>query len=302
MAWKPDMTDEQVKELPPLKRFLWWIKERHTIYLKKQAGQPKPWTKSRVLQSYFFTNPYRENDKVTVWFRDNVRDPLRDDPSVLFATVAFRWFNLPRTGEVLMDGPILSEDRSGCLLLNWDQQEAVERLREHNKQGPVFTGAYMIKPGNGPPGCKISLVCAALTQVWNNRQRLLNICKEDCRLQALWSALKNFRGLGGFMSYEVVCDLRHTYLLEHATDINTWANPGPGALRGLQRLQGGLGTKVANPLGKMVELLAIMRLVLHDMPTRFELREAEHSLCEWDKMERALWNDGGRMKRRYPGV
>ena len=31
------------------------------------------------------------------------------------------------------------------------------------------------------------------------------------------------------------------------------------------------------------------------------MREAEHICCEFDKYERALWEDGGRMKRRYPG-
>jgi hypothetical protein len=33
---------------------------------------------------------------------------------------------------------------------------------------------------------------------------------------------------------------------------------------------------------------------------KFEMREVEHNLCEWDKAERLLWGDG-RSKRRYNG-
>lgn len=51
-------------------------------------------------------------------------------------------------------------------------------------------------------------------------------------LKRVWEWLKNFYGLGAFMAYEIVTDLRHTKLLDRAPDINTWANPGPGALRG----------------------------------------------------------------------
>jgi hypothetical protein len=43
-------------------------------------------------------------------------------------------------------------------------------------------------------------------------------------------------GLGPFLAYEIVTDLRFTALLENAPDIMTWANPGPGAKRGITRL------------------------------------------------------------------
>ena len=56
--------------------------------LRPEAGLPAPWTDDRILRDYYFTNVYRELDKTTVWFRENVRDPLRDDPRVIFATVA----------------------------------------------------------------------------------------------------------------------------------------------------------------------------------------------------------------------
>jgi hypothetical protein len=301
------MLIEEVAKLTPMERLLYWITERHDIHLKKSTGKPKPWTNDKVMQSTFFTNPYRENDKTTVWFRKNVRNPLKNDPSVLMATVIFRWFNYIPTGEVLWN---YGKDQEGTcdLLTRWNEKLAVQLLRQQQKKhGKVFTGAYMIKAGNGPPGCKIPNVCRSISNVWAERKRLVQVCKDDCRLQALWDELCKFDNLGGFMAYEIVCDLRYTYLLSNASDVSTWTNLGPGANRGLARV---LGEKMpVNKVGKMIpnirpdrveqvhKLLLMIRKKLPSMP-RFEMREIEHSLCEFDKMERARLGDG-RLKRKY---
>ena len=304
------MTNAEVLKLTPHEQFLFWIKERHAIYVKRSKGLPKPWTTNEALQSYFFTNPYRENDKVTVWFKDNYREPSKSSSQVLMGTVIFRWFNLPATGELLLHNDLLD---------NWSEGKAIHVLREASKNGtvPVFTGAYMIKAGNGEPGIKIPSVCAAITNVWKQQQRLINVAREKQTLQDLWRELTMFNHLGPFMSYEIVCDLRYTDLLKNAKDVNTWANPGPGALRGLLRMSGGTipmnnrgGPKravtVKNPLDKMIKLLHWLWDVMpKDMP-RFELREVEHSACEFDKMCRALdimtkGPSSGKMKRTYNG-
>jgi len=117
-----------------------------------------------------------------------------------------------------------------------------------------------------------------------------------------------YDGLGGFGAYEIVCDLRYTSVLEHATDKMIWCNPGPGAIRGLYRLLGREITTKSNatclPVPKDWEeqtrkLLAIVQRELPDLPP-FEMREIEHSLCETDKYLRLLLGDG-KSKRRYDG-
>lgn len=292
------MHTDLVRKLDPLDKFLYWIKERHQIHLKRQAGLPKPWTDDSVLKSYFFTNPYRENDKTTVWFRENIREPLNGNDVVLFTTVAFRWFNLIETGEML---------QSVGLFINWREDLAVKILNGvwNGGKTPVFTGAYMIKAGNGEKGCKIPNVCKSITRIWNARATLVENCRKHRSLRRLWEALCKFPNLGGFMSYEIVCDLRYTHLLQYAVDVDTWGNPGPGAMRGLARLKGhsitdrqeSLKKLVRDPIKDMVALLPIVRRRLYWMP-KFELREIEHSLCEYDKYCRAL-EGTGRMKRKY---
>lgn len=307
------MKIEEVAKKKPVDRFLYWIRERHKIYLKRKAGRQRPWTDDEVLQSYFFTNPYRENDKTTVWFRENIRDPLRNKPEVLFATVCFRWFNKIETGRLLFGGdPRFEEDMDqrfsiGCafnLLVKWNPKMAVKRLRIRANDGyPVFTGAYMIKAGNGPKGCKIPNVCNALSNVWKNRKQILDDI-EGGTLEDACTILKEFPYLGGFMSYEIVTDLRHTYLLENASDIMTWCNPGPGCKRGLARLEGRSIERKKIRLAKdwldqMRKLLVIAQRRLKSLPP-LEMREIEHSLCEWDKYERMRLNEG-RSKRKYNG-
>jgi len=280
------MKVERVAKLKPTDRFLYWIEERHNIYLRKEAGEPKPWTDDEVLQQYYFTNPYRENDKTTVWFRRNVRDPMRDTDGVVFATVCFRWFNRISTGEVLLEHDLLRRWRLGV---------AKRCLR---KVGRVFTGAFIIGAPKGRT--KIDAICEYVDNVWQDRVSLCNFLHRCNRLRVAHGRFTRYPGMGGFMAYEVVCDLRYTRILEDATDKSSWCNPGPGARRGLNRLcNRSLDSPIHNWGDKTKCVLALVTNLLPDMP-RFEMREIEHSLCEFDKYERAR-TGSGRLKRTYKG-
>ncbi len=310
------------------KRFLHWITERHTIYLRRQAGQDKPWTDDPILQQYFFTNPYRENDKVTVWFRENIRNPLseryveattchaggtwEDEARLPWATVAFRWFNYISTGIALRENGMFDQ---------WDGNRVKRILHEREKLGfQVFTGAYMIKIENARS--KIDSCCDQITFLWNRRREFHDQLARCTTLEAGWRVIKCIHYIGPFMAYEVISDLRHTPMFNKATDIMTWCNLGPGAIRGLWRLthEDDNPPKMhapSPPKGTMV----LMRSLLEDINIQllktkydhilgkqveitlpqFEMRELEHSLCEFDKYERARLNQGT-MKRRYNGV
>jgi hypothetical protein len=299
------MLIEEVGKLEPIERFLYWVKERHKIFIKKSRGLPPPWTDDEILQNYFFTNCYRENDKVTMWFRENVRGPLQEDPRVVFATICFRWFNYIPTGEILLGEGL--ED-SSCLLTNWDLEETIYRLGLMKEAGEkVFTGAFNIS-NSGSRKPKINRVCEDYIQpVWQDLEEILDFCNTMVRggssMQCLHRYLMQYPGLrgSGFMAYEIVCDLRYTWVLRDAPDKLTWSNPGPGAKRGLNRLLGRpLDTPVKDWPQQSQKLLAICQKRLGRTMPPFEMREVEHSLCEWDKNERARLQDG-HMKRRYNG-
>lgn len=294
------MLIEDVKKLSPVERFVYWVGERNRIYERRQAGQARPWTDDSILQTNYFTNVYRELDRTTQWFKEHIREPRRESKSVIFATVCFRWFNLIETGEVLIERGFLD---------NWCEADVVACLGQRRDAGrQIFTGAYMI---NSPPKIrKLEAIARRISNVWEDRAAL-------CASASTWTSLKQaherltaYDGMGGFMAYEVVCDLRHTAVLERADDVSSWANPGPGAVRGLYRV---LGWEIPNKSNatappapddfqeQVASLLATLRERYPDAPFAFEAREVEQSLCEFDKYDRLLFGDG-KSKRSYDGV
>lgn len=279
---------------------LWyWISERHAIWLRRQAGQPKPWTFDPILRDYKFTCPFRENDRGTVWLRENFLTPHRDDDLglIAFNICWYRLFNWWGTGKVL------------GWQTNWqpDVRRAVLEVAQASGH-QVFTGAHIVysPPGRG----KIEAIVDVCTHLWGLRYQIAHQADTTKRLERVFDLLKTVHCVGGFMAYEMVTDMRHTRLLEDATDIMTWCNIGPGAKRGLQRL----GLPVT--LESMRGLLArgndrwvhpevfdgadpTFRLP-QDYPL-LEMRDIEHSLCEFDKFCRVKFGEG-QPRSKYQGA
>jgi len=274
--------------MEPMERFFWWIKERHHIYEKRNMGFPQSmWTDDEILKTYRFTNPFRENDKTTVWFRKNMRDPLKDEECVLMATIIFRWFNLIETGQTLLDHG---------LHVHWEPE--VARL-EIKKQSKYVTGGYIIKTPDGLD--KVDGVISCINKVWDDRRYIYELILGST-LQDSWKVLMQFPYLGAFMSYEIITDLRHTHLLNRAEDIYTWANAGPGAMRGLNRIHSrdlNFKSRKHDFNKEMLELLKISPMFFYESFPRLEMRDIEHSLCEFDKYERVR-NGEGKPRGRFP--
>lgn len=302
----------------PVDRFFAFARARHDIYLKRSAGKPWPWTADPVLSEYKFTNVFRELDRTTIWFREHVRDRLALDPSVLLATVVFRWFNRIHTGEAIFEQKMLGGMTPWEQLLTQDVAAAIEAaklsIRNYCGNGPYVTGAYMLKSPSGTD--KLTGILQNITsfmrlpQLFEGRELTwfelapYLMENEGCvSLQSVWDWLRRFPFQGPFLAYEVATDLRHTVLLRSAPDISTWACAGPGAQRGLNRLRD-RPLKKAVPvevaLSEMRKLLQLSRTG-HQWPkswTPWEMREVEHTLCEFDKYERTTSGEGT-PKARY---
>ena len=274
-----------------LDRYFYWLHERENIrILKEELEEESPWTEDPILQEFKFCQVFREDDRTTRWFRTHIREPLRDSHEVLMATIIFRWFNYIETGRTLL---------KHNLHLEWDRKKAIEEI---TKQDKWVTGSYFIKTPNRMD--KVTGVAECVSHMWKDRQYLIDILETrreegNASLEHTWNLLKNYPYMGPFMSYEVVTDLRHTYLLENAKDILTWANAGPGAMRGLNRLTGrelGFSKKTHNWNKEMQELWTIARMDRLDSSLidyrKFEMREIEGGLCEFDKYSRIFKKEG----------
>lgn len=278
--------------------FWYWITERHSIFLKREAGLSKPWTDDPILQTYRFCNPFRENDKVTRWHRQFFlpHGESATDAELAFNMVWFRMFNRIETAELL------------GFQFYWEPELVKMLLRERLKVHPVFTGAYIIRSEFGKP--KIDSIVDTLTKVWDARWNLATCIRETNSLQLTTLWLTQFPFIGDFMAYEMVSDMRHTRLLRDAVDIYTWANPGPGAHRGLRRIFGeprmSKDGQVEQYLVKTVMVERMQELLSRsaeklgpDFP-KLEMRDIEHSLCEFDKYSRVKLLEG-RPRQLYPG-
>tara|TARA_R110002012_G_scaffold202721_1_gene371891 strand:+ start:2467 stop:3384 length:918 start_codon:yes stop_codon:yes gene_type:complete len=274
-----------------LKSYFYWIQERHSIYKARVRGDEPPWTKDKILQDYRFTNPFRENDKTTIWMREHFTEPNRKRP---YAEIFFNccFFRMIGTSE-------FADDHGWVYFQNWDPEytkSLIER-RLQNKQR-TFTGAYIITN----QGLKLKksevVVDHFLKPIWENRLKLADVARETNSLEATHKELKQHRGWGGggFMAYEVITDLNYTPVLRNAVDKRTWANAGPGAVRGLNRLRDRPLKKHLKPEQCNKEMHFLLQAsedyLTDEILNHIDMRTIEHSLCEWDKYQRVLLDQG----------
>ncbi len=283
------------KTLTGIDRLLAFMLERHQIYLRRFVEKlPPPWTDDPILRKFKFTNIYRELDTVTIWIREHIREPYAKHPNLWFMLCLARQINWPDTLQELMDKGAWPVD-------TWNPRKARAVMLARKARGDkLYTGAYMLTAHKGrdpaTPPDKAYLTCyPVLTPLWKEREKIALPALEKKSLQAFCEMLKPYHGWGGFTSYEVACDLRWTRYLKDASDINTWANAGPGAVRGLNRVFG------REPKASLNQKIALdeMRLLQQQIQKRWpkawpalELREIEHSLCEFYKMEKVRLGEG----------
>lgn len=287
--------------------FFLYAQERYRILLNRRAGLPRPWTHDPILQGYRFCNVFREDDSTTQWIRGVVHERAYTT-HLLGAMVIARWFNRVGTLKRLLppegcEPPYFQKN----LLYNWRQIDAWKTAMRERLEGvqPLVTGAYMIKTPAGMDKLEGLLWCLGhvLEEAVELQPRLGPSLQEATR------QLQQFPFLGSFMAYEVVTDLRHSILSE-APDIYSWANPGPGAARGLGRVLAGdpevynyNRRRDAEPLQQGMRYLLDQSRKSSMWPVdwpQWEMRDVEHTLCEFDKYERARLGDGT-PKQRYEG-
>lgn len=287
-------TQSEIETFRPAEPFqyelFWhWINERHAIYVRRQAGESKPWTDDHILQRYKFTNVFRQLDTGTVWLTEHWLDQkwrtkalthsamALDMKLLLFNICLYRHINWWETA-----------DRLGYTT-KWSHRIFVTIMEKWLHEGlHVWTGAHIIRSRDGLT--KAESVAITMDDLWGLKEELFMIARGTKSLEAVFDRLLQVPFIGEFLAYEFVSDMRWTPILNDAVDIMTWANAGPGAQRGLRRLW---------PDIKASERLTAMRF-LRDESDRMtgywvpdlEMREIEHSLCEFDKYVRVYQGEG----------
>jgi hypothetical protein len=281
--------------------FFGTAKERYRIMLNKwlQSGGPtaRSFTNDPIFQEFRFCNVFREDDKVTQWFRENIREFMRTPVDHLRAAVVFRWFNLPATGELLKP----------WLMGKATMDQAEEAIAQQQRDGKtILNAAYMIK---SPPGLTKTAGIFSCIRIIPFDHIAASIMEENTLEHAV-NILCTTPYLGPFMAYQSVCDLRFTPVLENAVDKDYWTSPGPGSARGIGRIFfDDPKTYNYNSERDRIQIMERMRYLLElsrmpdmwpqDFP-RWELSTVQHWCCEYDKYMRVFLKEGTPKQKYRP--
>jgi len=173
-----------------------------------------------IINLYRFCNVRREDDRVTRWLKKHWRDPHWKHPNFIPAMILARMVNWPPTLEKIG----FPED--------WDNDHIIQTIHTAQSLGKAWTGAYVITTC-GAAMDKATYVVGTAAQAL-----VLPVYapRPENTLDGLWTSLRGLDGLGaGFLAAQVVADVRYTPLLQRASDWWTFAVPGPGSRRGLNR-------------------------------------------------------------------
>lgn len=292
---------------------LYFIAERQSIMLKKNSGLPKfEWTEDAIFSEYRFCNVDREDDRVTTWLRDNIREPFADHPDLWLMLALSRWINWPPMIEELVKSKYWFGKPEFSL-----QGLADTMLERHKRGEKVYTASYMINTEGDKTSpyrnkTKHEFVCCKVVgQLLADRDRIeKELSKPKYTLEAACNLFQEYSNWGGFMAYELVTDLNHTRYLENAPDRYIWSNQGIGANRGMNRLTG--KTKLEKNWGQEVwneYSLKVIKAVhkAYDeglipnhliSKSQIDARCIESAHCEMDKYLRVK-NGEGRPRSKY---
>lgn len=287
----------------------YFLNERQRIRDKRYSGEPFPWTEDPILRTYSFCEVFRQDDRVSRWIIDNWLKPYDGHPNMWLACCIARQINWPDTLEAI--GFPEDEDYPRYAARSVEIMNGIA-----GKGDKVYTGAYVIYGGPGKAGGYPTkpnwTMNGVILPAWEQRRKIQKYFDEtptwERSIEYVVKWLELFPGFSGFMGYEAACDMSYTSLLKDAQDIFTWANPGPGAMRGLNRLHGRkLDWKIPEQqaVGEMKDLLAIAnspdsplgehvfnRAQHHTGSSWLVLRDIESGLCETDKYLRVKNGEG----------
>lgn len=282
-----------------------FIKERHSVFLKKEAGKPKPWTKDEILQQYKFCNVHREDDWVSRWIAENWREPAQNDPNIWFAMVIARLVNWPDSLRVIMSAVISPAGKRYGATIKWDVNQFLNAMQARRDAGEkMYTGAYMIHADRHFDYTFQYQAVEIFTPMWEARKTFPAKART---LREVFEWLKQFECMGDFMAAQVIADIKYCPAFDETrmSDWWTFAAPGPGSRRGLGRvIWNDKDYKWKEPewqyaLSVLQRDIDIM-VTVAGMP-RLHAQDLQNCLCEFDKYLRVK-NGEGRPRSLYAGV
>lgn len=284
-----------------LAAFINFVQERHRVFERRHAGEPRPWSADPVLHGNKFTNVFRVADYGSQFvfglFQDGIRDnlPAREVAAQVFL---YRHTNNPSPWR---------EYRAE--VGHWPRLDEYERLKRFFDAyalagGKVFSGAYNINPPSREKGTRKAPLVVQLA--WN----LFHPDSEWCLwddfsahnddLEGQFEVIVQARGINNFMGMQILTDWGWSPWVGVDRE-NDFIAGGPGATRGAQYIFPGL--KPAQVPAAITEL----RNIILDQPEVPTLRvgtvarvpslmDIQNCCCEFSKYVRFVGKWTGALK------
>ena len=283
--------------------YFWrYAAERQQIYLRRQAGQPAPWSDDAVLSAYRFTNVYRASDRVSQYLISRVQyDGAWDWQDTFVRTLVFKFFNRPRTWEYLLeqlgevDTPKLMNKQIDRVLASLATRQA------------IYNPAYIMPPPNWLQGPKFERHLELIRLMVKDGAHLKIQAASD--LKSAFQILRDYPSLGDFLAYQFIIDLNYSsHLAFHESE---FVVAGPGARRGLRKCfvqRAGLTDSqlIAWTARRQANEFVGRGLPWVNLGTRsLQLIDIQNIFCELDKYTRLACPQlsslvaGKRIKQRY---
>lgn len=268
-----------------VQEFIAFIQERENVRIRKEGGQPRPWTSDPILNEYKFCNVHREDDKTTRWVAQNWRTPHAADPDLWFALViARRALNWPGSMEAL-GYPV-----------PWNPDHFLKVTSHLEEIGAkTYDTAYQLLV-QGQKGNKAEMMIKhILNPLWVSRDYIRP--RPGDTLGFFFRRLSSFKYMGSFYTGQVIADLKYVQLLD-ADDWSSFAVPGPGSERGLNRVCGrdkNTPWKEEDWYATLMDLHKRVNPIFPMPGMEIHAQDLQNCLCEFDKYERA-WGKEGKVR------
>lgn len=259
--------------------FVDFTEARHQVWEKRQNGLPQPWTDDPLIAGMKFTNTYRVLDYGSQFLLNDLLEPDLSPEDTLMRCFLYRHTNLPSAWQAYRDA-------SGTYPRLHLLEDLFHFWRDYRLKGnKVFSGAYMIYPQSSTPGTDKAESVILLTQRLFKEGMGADFLMADTPAER-YAVLRKNKGVADFMSSQILTDWGYSAQCGEDQE-NVFVMPGPGAVRGAEALNPGVGfQETVRELQEVVWLSPTCpKLAGRRRPSLMDLQNV---CCEMSKYLRAM--------------
>jgi len=262
--YKHSLDGLEIKD--PVQSFFDYCKKRETVRVKRESGEPYPWSEDPILQKGRFLNVFREDDKVSKSIIKFAEPAKEDLPFLIQALFFSRWCNRDLTIDQLTLDDLSNPESLKDKLLSLEQWDN-------------FT-AYPVEDSNWGER-QYSRIDAATYKFYENKEELAEVVLNSNRnvITATNNVNSHFKMNNDFPIFMALIDI--AWFREDVIPITTDVPTGIGAEPYLDRLQKFLNLNSHQDVGlKMIEL---QREYWPNAKRKFYPIDIEYQSCECRK-------------------